>query len=292
MFGYFRFNQLYATPKLKNVYKNYYCGTCFALEYNYGELARCILSYDVVIIALVAKLYDNPNRNILPCFFKKSEKEQFAQNDGWKKVAAINVLLMNAKLDDDINDERSTKAKAAAALFHGTVKKAQQQFPELAQIIKDGYLNMYKLETEKVEIMYICNAFADMMEKLVVKAFDVEPTKVDFVKGISRWLYFIDQLDDYDDDVKEGKYNPLVLKGISKQQMVNRDNSYLFGVLREIFKDYNKIKRGLDLSCSEDCLLYAVLNESIPSVTSMILSDRKLPQIVHRKNELEWKEAE
>ena len=95
MFGYFRFNQLYATPRLKNIYKNYYCGTCFALEYNYGEVVRCILSYDVVILALVAKLYDKPNRTVLPCFLKKDEKMQFTQDEGWQKVAAINVLLMN-----------------------------------------------------------------------------------------------------------------------------------------------------------------------------------------------------
>ena len=184
MFGYFRFNQLYASPKLKNVYKNYYCGTCFALEYNYGELARWILSYDVVILAMVAKLYDVPNRNLLPCFFKRTQKKQFIDNEGWKKVAAINVMLMNAKFDDDINDERSKKAKAAAILFHKQIKKAEKDFPELAGVVKMGYLDMYKLETSGAEIIDICNSFADMMEKLVVTAFNVDSVRIDFVKGI------------------------------------------------------------------------------------------------------------
>ena len=145
MFGYFRFNQLFASPKLKNVYKNYYCGTCFALEYNYGEIARCILSYDVVILALIAKLYDIPNKEVLPCFFKKKEKKQFMQNEGWQKVAAINVLLMNSKLDDDINDEQSTKAKAAGLLFHNVIKKKKKQIPELKEIINKEYKRIYKL---------------------------------------------------------------------------------------------------------------------------------------------------
>lgn len=290
MFGYFRFNQLYATPKQKNIYKNYYCGTCFALEYNYGEIARFTLSYDVVILALVAKIYKNPNKAILPCFFEKKKKEQFAQIDDWQKVAAINILLLKAKIDDDINDEKSSKSKAAALLFNKAIKKAEKQFPELALIIKEGYQNMYELEIERSDILNICNAFADMMEKVVISAFNVSPIRIEFVKGISRWLYFIDQLDDYDKDVKEGKYNPLVIEGISKYQMINKDNTYLFGVLREIFKDYQKIKKGLNLSCDEDCLLYAVLNESIPNVTSSILSGRRLPQIMHRKKELEWKE--
>lgn len=292
MFGYFRFNQLYATPKLKNVYKNYYCGTCFALEYNYGEIARCILSYDTVILALVAKIYDNPNRKILPCFFKKSQKEQFFKNESWQKISAINILLMNAKLDDDINDEMSAKAKAGAILFHKAIKKAQKEFPELATIIKEGYQDMYRLEMSNAPIMDICNSFADLMEELVNKAFDVSTNRIAFVKAISRWLYFIDQLDDYDDDIKKGKKNALVIDGISKSQMINKQNSALYELLREIFKDFNDIKKGFDLNCSEDCLLYAVLNESIPSITSLVLADKKLPQILHRKKELEWKEVE
>lgn len=292
MFGYFRFNRLYASPKLKNVYKNYYCGACFALEHHYGEAARCMLSYDVVILALAAKLYDHPNRPQLPCLFAKKKKEQFIRNEGWKKIAAINILLMNAKFDDDINDERSAKAKAAAVFFHGAVKKARRQFPELDQIVRDGYRDMYRLETEKAEILSICNAFADMMEKMASTAFQMDEKRIAFIRGISRWLYFIDQLDDYDDDVREGKRNPLVVEGVSKAQMVNCDNSYLFGLMREIFKDYPRMKKELDCSCSEDRLLYAVLNESIPNVTSQVLSDRKLPRLLHRKTGLEWKEAD
>lgn len=288
MFGYFRFNQLYASPKIKNVYKNYYCGTCFALEYNYGEFARCILSYDVVILALVAKLYDEPNRKLLPCFCKRRQKKQFWESEEWKKIAAINVLLMNAKFDDDINDDKSKKAKAAAIVFHNQIKKAEMDFPELAEIVKEGYLDMYRLETAGARILEICNSFANMMEKLVVTAFSVDSARCNFVKGISRWLYFIDQLDDYDADIKEKKYNPLLMEGISKAQLINIEHECLFEIMREIFKNYRHIKTSLDLNCPEDCLLYAVINEAIPSMTSLVLSDRKKPQILHRKRELEW----
>lgn len=290
MFGYFRFNQLYATPKLKNVYKNYYCGTCFALEYNYGEMTRWILSYDVVILALIAKLYDSPNKDILPCFFKKKEKLDFANNEGWQKVAAINVLLMNAKFDDDINDECSTKAKMAAVAFRKSINKAKNRFPNLAEIIRDGYLEMYRLETSGESILEICNSFANMMGKLLKASFEVDDGKIKFVRGISRWLYFIDQLDDYDDDIKEGKYNPLVIEGVSKRDLIDKNHVYLFSLLKEIFKDYEEIKDSMNLNCSEDCLLYAVINESIPNVTSMVLSNRKLPQLLHTKKEMEWKE--
>lgn len=292
MFGYFRFNQMYASPKLKNIYKNYYCGTCFALECNYGEMTRCILSYDVVILALIARLYEKPNKEILPCFFRNSDKKIFGNDTGWQKVAAINVLLMNAKLEDDINDERSTKAQLAALVFHKSISKAKKRFPELARIIEEGYSSMYRLEMEKAPILEICNSFADMMEQLLINSFDVEENSVRFVRGISRWLYFIDQLDDYDDDVKEGKYNPLIIEGVTKRELVDRKHDYIFGILKEIFFDYTEIKDGLDLNQPEDRLLYAIVNESIPNVTSLVLADRKLPQLIHIKKEMEWKEVD
>ena len=55
---------------------------------------------------------------------------------------------------------------------------------------------------ERRQSICTSRSFADMMEKLVVTAFNVDSVRIDFVKGISRWLYFIDQLDDYDNDIK------------------------------------------------------------------------------------------
>ena len=292
MFGYFRFNQLFASPKLKNIYKNYYCGTCFALEYNYGELTRCILSYDVVILAILAQLYDSPNQEPLNCFFNKNSKKQFIEDQRWVKIAATNVLLMNSKFDDDINDEKSLKAKAATMIFYNIINKAKKQFPELSAIIKTGYQNMYELEQSNAAVLQICDCFADMMENIVVNEFQLNGNKVKFVRAISRWLYFIDQLDDYDDDIQKNKYNPLIIEGVSKSEYINKNNGSLLKILSDLFKDFDSIKKNFDMTCYEECLLYAVLNESIPSVTSLILSEKGLPKLLHTSKGMEWRDSD
>ena len=288
MFGYFRFNQIYASQRTKRVYKNYYCGTCFALEYNFGEISRFILSYDAVILALTARLYKDPERELLPCFFKKNEKVQFFEEDGWKKLAAINVLLMEAKIDDDINDEKSPKAKAASVIFKNAIIKAETHYPHLAKIVRHGYKNMYELEKSDSDVIEICDAFSDMMAELMVSAYSIDEKKTTFIRAISRWLYFIDQLDDYDDDAKARKYNPLIIKNVSKMDMILRCHSKLFNYLRELFKDFEKIKETFNMDCVEDRLLYAVVNESVPNVTSLVMSNRGLPQLRHIKKEVEW----
>ena len=241
MFGYFRFNQLYASPRVRRVYKNYYCGTCFALEYNYGEISRFILSYDVVILALLARLHKNSTADILPCFLRKKEKKQFYNDEGWKKLSAINILLMKAKLDDDINDEKAVKAKATYVVFGRAIKKAEKEYPKLAAIIKNGYKRIFELEMSGADILDICDEFAELMMKLAFEAYRIDDDRLEFLRVISRWLYFIDQLDDYDDDVIEGKYNPLVREGISKTQMIDKDHNALFSYFKNLFCDFERV---------------------------------------------------
>lgn len=197
---------------------------------------------------------------------------------------------MKAKIDDDINDEKAVKAKAAALVYRSAIKKAENEYPVLAEIVSKGYFQMYTLEQSCADILDICDAFSLMMVKLMSTAYGLGKKKLDFIKAISRWLYFIDQLDDYDEDVAEGKFNPLVISSITKTEMVCQQHEKLFEYLHNLFIDFQEIKKNFDFNCVEDRILYAVINESIPNVTSLVLSNRRLPQIAHRKKEFEWKE--
>ena len=173
MFGYFRFNADGATPEMKKVYKNYYCGTCFALEKNYGEVARLLLSYDVVIMGLLAKSHQNGCGDRLPCFGKRNNKTQFS-DETWKKIAAINILLFSVKIDDDIHDEQSKKAKAAGVALKGVIKKARKDFPMFAELLDEGYRKMASLEEDRVDVRQICYVFSGMMSELMKIAFNMD----------------------------------------------------------------------------------------------------------------------
>lgn len=291
MFGYFRFNQLFASPRVKNVYKNYYCGTCFALEYNFGEIARFVLSYDAVILALAVKANETPNERTLPCFFSKKKKEQFYRNEKWRKIAAINMLLLGAKIQDDINDkELSPKSKAAGVIFRTAIVKARQQHPDLSEIIVRGYRRMFELESTGSHILEICEAFSDLMSALMEAAFPSElgTDGLNYIKCISRWLYFIDQLDDYDTDIVEAKYNPLVIPDVNKELMINQYHTELFETLRQIMMPINIVRQKFRIECLEDYLLYAILSESIPTMTMRVMMGRNLPKFQHGRKQIEW----
>ena len=288
MFGYFRFNQNLASYEMKMAYKNYYCATCFALEKHYGETARFLLSFDVVLLALMANLHDNPGREMLPCFGKKSEKSQF-NNESWKKIAAANILLFNAEIDDDLNDDNSLKAKLAYFVFSSKIKKARKDFPELAEIIDGGYRKMLELERAKSGILEICASFSRLISDLLQLEFDCSEMICDYGKAIAGWLYFIDQLDDYDEDTAKGKYNPLVIEGVSKLEYVNTKQNILSVYIETLLYDFDRLKKQLNRSSVEGSILFAVLNETIPSMTLRVMAGRKLPKLDHtNKKDLKW----
>ena len=288
MFGYFRFNQNFASREMKIAYKNYYCGACFALEKHYGEISRFLLSYDVVLLAIMVNLHKTPGRDQLPCFGKKSEKTQFS-DEGWKKIAASNILLFNAEIDDDLNDDNSAKAKAAYFVFKSQIKKARNDFPMIAEVIDGGYSKMLELERSRSDVLEICNSFSDLISKLLSKSFNADEDVCAYGRAIAGWLYFIDQLDDYDDDAAKGKFNPLVIEGISKLDYINTKQSILSSYIETLMCEFDEIKRTLARDGVEGKILFSIINETIPSMTLRVMMDRKLPKLDHtNKKEMKW----
>ena len=277
MFGYFKIKKRKITPAMRRVYKNYYCGTCFALEKNYGQLSRFLLSYDVVILGLLLKCHKEPEQNRLKCLGQNAKKGDFYDDD-WKKIAAINILLFSAKIDDDIHDENSFMAKFAGGVFKKPLNKAKSDYPELACIISEGYREMAKLEDANSGVLSICDCFADMMEKLICSAFEANNSQIEYVKAISRWLYLIDQLDDYDDDVKHGKNNPCVIEGVCKKEYINQHQVILRDTLGQIIKEINMVKSKMTNTSYENKLLYSIVNDSIPTVTLGVMLNGSFPQ--------------
>ena len=275
MTGYFRFYKQLSTYRTTYVYRRYYCGTCFALDHQYGQLSRFFLSFDTVILGLIARILDNPLDELrLPCFFQERKKTKYKLDERWKKLAAINVLLIAGELKDDINDENSERSRLLGKFFSRQFSKAEKSYPELSEIIQDGYKRMLELEKEGRGVVEICDEFADFMVHLMVVAFSINDCMKSYLYYISRWLYFIDQLDDYDKDVKKNVFNPLVKKGISKLCYVSEYHEELQDILHEITTNYNDIKGMLVKEGTiESEILYSILSNSIPKVTESVLND-------------------
>ncbi len=275
MFGYFKFNERYSTYEMQNVYKNYYCGTCFALQYHYGELARFLLSYDVTLFAIIMKLHKSPMCDRLKCSGQSKCKKQLFLDEGWKKIAALNILLAAENLRDDIEDSKSLKAAAAQLIYGRIFKKAKKDFPELSACISAGYKKILEYEKADKSLLELAECFAEMMVSTADTAFSVDETQRDFIHEISRWLYVIDALDDYTKDAKKGDFNPIVQKGVSFKDYINANYVEMQELVADLSHQYSEFIKKYDNGCVEEQILCSIIRDTIPSNTAMIFNEVK-----------------
>ena len=289
MFGYFRFLNQYSDYTAQAVYKNYYCGLCFALDMHYGPLSRMLLSYDVTVLALVLHAHPAPKCDRLKCMGCKDCKKDYFSGETWKKIAAVNILLAAEKMSDDIADEASLKAKAGAFFFKKVIRKAKSDYPQLQQVIRSGYGKIVAAEKENRSVLQIGDLFADMMAGILKEGFQAPAVAEDYIRQISRWLYFIDALDDYDADLKKHRFNPIAIEGVPYGTYLNLHYPEIAGYLDSLYSRYDGLCRELADGSYENEILISILKNSIPAVTALVMHQRSLPELLHCRSGSQWR---
>jgi radical SAM protein with 4Fe4S-binding SPASM domain len=266
MFGYF---QPYRNRKFNNFrgrYKNSYCGLCNSLKYNYGQKARLLLSYDVALLDLLL----NEHRQKCGCNSCKNG-QHIKDAREWKIMAALNLLLFELKLKDDVLDENSLLAKLLLRFYRKERTKARNEFPELATIIEQGNRKIIANEKVDADAIIVAESFASLMLD-ITDEINPDTEYKSIIKGVSMWLYIIDAIDDYLKDLKSGDFNPFQNNAKKHKTF----SEYLFAnfnstteIFRKIYGCFSPINGRNDINI----LLY----EYIPATTFHILKGNKMP---------------
>lgn len=280
MFGYLTMQNRFMTWKTNRCYHNYYCGTCFGLEQNYRQRGRMLLSYDVAILGILLGCHPSPLGERYHCRGQQREKCCVFKEGKWNQIAAINILLMNEKLKDDMNDDHSLRAFLGTLIFGQMIRKAQRAFPEMSEVIKKGYRDIYALEKRNGSVREIGKCFADMMEHTAGKCKKLEDWERAYIRCISEWIYYIDALDDYEKDFRKNKFNPL------KKKDAKTFYEYTRKYIRTIAEDMHYLNSGfMDVledipdDSAEYRILITLIREDIPNTTARILSGKKLIKV-------------
>ena len=124
-----------------------------------------------------------------------------------QEICRLNLILIGMKLEDDKEDGETHLFRRMA--FGRQVKKARRQSPELAALADECRDRQRAEERDGVSLDAAAEPFADMMRKVFAhlagekNSPDVE--RIGYLLG--KYVYYMDALDDYDDDVREGKFN-------------------------------------------------------------------------------------
>ncbi len=221
MFGYVRVFQPELKVRENELYNGIYCSLCKQLGKRYGWLSRMTLSYDFTFLALLKMALSDDGCRFQKCRcpahpFKK--KTCCDENDAVAFAADAAVLTVYYKCLDSIRDDgwwKSLPSRCLLPFARKAKKHAAVQYPELDALLASQMQRQTELEQDRISsIDAAAEPTAKMLSAILVTGeTDEKQRRILERLGycLGRWVYLIDAVDDLEEDLKIGGYNPYVL---------------------------------------------------------------------------------
>lgn len=261
MFGYIKPFKAELKVKEWEAYQGIYCGLCKQLAQRYGLFARMTLNYDFVFLAMMDMALREQRIHFCQCNcithpFKKRTCCQ--SNQSLELCCDIAMLLTCYKLEDDLADEgllRRTAVRLVLPFARRDCEKAAQYRPQLAEQMQQLMQQQNRLEQEGCAQVDLAAEPTALLMQQVFAALSDDPMRKRALERfgylLGRWTYLIDALDDWEEDVRRGRYNPFARQ--AQQQEITPGEQYrqargtLYLTIAEMRKAYDLLGiRSLD----------------------------------------------
>ena len=214
-------------PDLKvreyEIYMGYYCGVCKYIGKEYGQLPRMALSYDAAFLALLLACVDEePDAPVQEhCVAHHIKNKTIIRNAAIEYAGDVMLILAWYKMLDDAHDEGKVYAKASTRLLRRLHKKLHKKYPALCDGIEINLAKLNGLEEEEcANLDEAAESFSKIMEvifeegakKLSPDSQDLHETFAKTGYHMGKWIYLIDAVDDIDENIETGAYNPLLYR--------------------------------------------------------------------------------
>ena len=219
MFGYVKPVVENLLVKEHEFYKATYCGICRSMKKHLGFLSTATITYDSVLLALVRMAYMEDSALSVAkgrCIAHPIKARPIlADNEAVEYTARAFAILTYYKLMDDLSDEAFLK-RAAVTLSRPVVSGAKRRAdrPELEEIIKSRLDAITALEAARCpSVDEPAELFGELLGEIFAYGLDGEARLVTYQFGyhLGRFIYAADAAEDYDEDVRCGKYNPYAI---------------------------------------------------------------------------------
>ena len=268
MFGYVNPDGPYLFVKDEKLYNALYCGMCKSIGKGCGGCAKSALTYDIAFMS--ALLHNIAGVDVKlekkHCFLHIFRRRLMAKPDDISvTLGCVNTVLAYYKLLDDRED--GDKKGAFAFIYRRGYKKAVKLHPKIAEIVKRGTDAQRAVEAKKSAVIdEACEPSAVMMRELssyVLGDCATEDTDA-LTYDIGKWVYLADALDDYDKDVKRGRYNVLhnAFGCDSKVEAVKKNGDEINFIFNSLFADMRehlaKIKFNFNHDLTDNIILRGI----------------------------------
>lgn len=220
MFGYVKIDKPECKIREYEYYRGVYCGLCRVLGQCGGACARLTLSYDVVFLALVRMALEGEK----PSFGKRwciahpmTRHIEAKSNVSLSFCARASLILSYHKLLDDLADEKGKKRLMATCLlpaFRFMSRRAAKGQDGLC--LEIGASLEALAAFEKAPLLSLdrpAELFGETMARVLAFGLEGEQARIARAVGmaVGKWVYLVDALDDFDQDRRFGRYNPILL---------------------------------------------------------------------------------
>lgn len=209
-------------PELKvkeyDCYKAFYCGLCRAMGKCTGKCSGCTLSYDFVFLAAIrcAITKDDISYEKKRCFLHPFKKQNSVKLNGSLKYCAYSAcLLTGIKISDDINDEKGFagfKARILKFFFLLPYKRSRRRLSELETKLCELVGELSELEKRQASLDECADISGSMIEAIFSHELEGADAAIasNIGRNIGKLIYMIDAIEDYNDDIKKNRFNPLL----------------------------------------------------------------------------------
>lgn len=220
MFGYIRTRPGELLVREDTYYRAAYCGLCRSHGTCTGQCSRCFLSYDFTFLSIVRSVLAGETE--VPewrrCALHPTQKRMMLRPSPAMKDMAYAAAILNAyKNLDDLRDERGGKRFRAILMrpfLSGGKRRAEKQCPGMAEGIRKGLDELSRLEEQKiVSVDVYAEVFGRMIADVLCYGLDGANARIAKTIGfhLGKWIYLIDAVDDFPEDVRKKRFNPFVL---------------------------------------------------------------------------------
>ncbi len=224
MFGYVNVKSPELKVKELEFYRGTYCGLCHSMGKCTGQCSRMTLSYDFVLLALVRFIFKEDHSTISfrqsRCIahpFKK--RNTMNQNSSLDYCADTSAILTYQKTVDDLHDEHGMKKLLARLVFpfvsHARKKafKHNERLRELDAKVAALLNELSDIESSPTSgVDSPAECFGRLLGEIMSFGLDTGDARIayEFGRNIGAWIYIADAIDDIPEDIKRGRYNPVV----------------------------------------------------------------------------------
>ena len=284
MFGYVRVQAPDLRVREHEAYRATYCGLCRAMGKCTGQCSRMTLSYDFAFLALVRlalteESFSFARRRCLVHPLKK--RSVMERNEALDYCARASAVLAYHKTQDDICDERGAKrlmARAADPFLRQMQKKAVRADEAVGEL--DGAVQSCLsslTETEAARLPSVdtpADIFGELLGRVAAAGLEGDRARIAYRIGwhVGRWIYIVDALDDYEEDVRRGRYNPFALAYPDPEAL----HAALDGIADALKNELMGAESALDLlditSETHRNILYNILYLGMPGTVERVLA--------------------